>query len=306
MEVVQLLLPILVDLLQRLLPPVIQIVQTLLPPLLQLLMPILDLLGPLLDLLQPILDLVVSILAPLAQLISGLLTPLISIISKVISVALVPLRAQFSMLSEILGNTVKAAIDMIMVRVNAIKGVFSGLIQFVKGVFTGNWKQAWEGVKKIFGSVFEGIKNSFKIPINWIIDGINVFIGGLNKLKIPDWVPGVGGKGLNIATIPNLEKGGVLERGQVGLLEGNGAEAVVPLHQNQKWISAVARDMDSAVGGSNDQTVALLRDILDVLEAMAGSGTGLDRSALLRALVDLLAKPMDKRLGQLQAAKARA
>ena len=306
MEVVQLLLPILVDLLQRLLPPVIQIVQTLLPPLLQLLMPILDLLQPILDLLQPILDLVVSILAPLAQLISGLLTPLISIISKVISVALVPLRAQFSMLSEILSNTVKAAIDMIMVRVNAIKGVFSGLIQFVKGVFTGNWKQAWEGVKKIFGSVLEGIKNSFKIPINWIIDGINVFIRGLNKLKIPDWVPGVGGKGLNIATIPNLEKGGVLERGQVGLLEGNGAEAVVPLHQNQKWISAVARDMDSAVGGSNGQTVALLRDILDVLENIADAGTGLDRSAMIRALVDLLAKPMDKRLGQLQAAKARA
>lgn len=306
MDVVQLLLPILVDLLQRLLPPVIQIVQTLLPPLLQLLMPILDLLGPILDLLQPILDLVVSILAPLAQLISGLLTPLISIISKVISVALVPLRAQFSILSELLSNTVKAAIDLIMNRVNTIKGVFSGLIQFVKGVFTGNWKQAWEGVKKIFGSVFEGIKNSFKIPINWIIDGINVFIKGLNKLKIPDWVPGVGGKGLSIATIPNLEKGGVLERGQVGLLEGNGAEAVVPLHQNQKWISAVARDMDSAVGGSNGQTVALLRDILDVLETMAESSTGMDRSALIRSLVDLLAKPMDKKLGQMQAAKARA
>jgi hypothetical protein len=266
-------------------------------------MPILDLLGPILDLLQPILDLVVSILAPLAQLISGLLTPLISIISKVISVALVPLRAQFSMLSEILGNTVRAAIDMIMVRVNAIKGVFSGLIQFVKGVFTGNWKQAWEGVKKIFGSVFEGIKNSFKIPINWIIDGINVFIKGLNKLKIPDWVPGVGGMGLNIATIPNLEKGGVLERGQVGLLEGNGAEAVVPLHQNQKWVSAVARDMDNAIGGTaNGQVVALLQDILEALAEFSGAGIYLDTGAL----VGSLAKPMDKKLGQIQAAKARA
>jgi hypothetical protein len=118
-------------------------------------------------------------------------------------------------------------------------------------------------------------------------------------------VPVVGGNSLNIPLIPKLEEGGVLARGQVGFLEGNGAEAVVPLHQNQKWISAVARDMDSAMGGGA-QTVALLRDILEVLEAMAVASTGLSRDALIRALVDLLAKPMDKKLGQLQATKARA
>jgi hypothetical protein len=106
--------------------------------------------------------------------------------------------------------------------------------------------------------------------------------------------------------IPELEEGAVLERGQVGYLEGNGAEAVVPLHQNKKWTKAVAEDMDSAMGGSSSQVAALLRDILEILEAMADAGTGLDQSALIRALVALLAKPMDKKLGQLQAAKARA
>ena len=99
----------------------------------------------------------------------------------------------------------------------------------------------------------------------------------------------------------------MLERGQVGLLEGNGAEAVVPLHQNKQWISAVARDMDSALGGNaNGQIVALLRDILEVLETMAAGGSDLDRNSVLRILVEALAKPMDKKLGQLQAAKARA
>ena len=271
-DIVEAVLPVFVSLIEMLLPPIVQIVQTLLPPLLQMLMPILDLLGPILDLLQPILDLLVGILAPLAELISGLLTPLIAIVSKVIEVALVPLQAQFAMFSEILSNTVKAAIDMIMVRINAIKGVFSGLIQFVKGVFTGDWKQAWEGVQKIFGSVFEGIKNSFKIPINWIIDGINVFIKGLNKLKIPDWVPGVGGMGLSIATIPRLYEGAVLEKGQTGFLEGNGAEAVVPLHNNKKWISAVSQDMaENGIGGvaSNELLEAFLAFVAALPDILA-------------------------------------
>ena len=271
LEVVQMILPILVDLIQILLPPLVQIINALLPPLLDLLLPILELLSPILELLQPILDLVVGILTPLGELISGLLTPLITIVSKVIEVALVPLQSCFKMLSELLIGTVNAAFSLLMNQVNTIKGVFSGLIQFVTGVFTGDWKKAWGGVEKIFSSVFEGMKNAFKIPINWIIDGINTFIKGINKLKIPDWVPGVGGKSLNLSTIPNLEQGAVLEKGQTGFLEGNGAEAVVPLHQNKKWISAVAQDMaENGIGGaaSNELLeafnlfVAMLPDIL--------------------------------------------
>ena len=72
-----------------------------------------------------------------------------------------------------------------------------------------------------------------------VADGLNVFIKGLNKIKIPSWVPGVGGKGLNFDTIDKLAQGGVLKRGQVGLLEGSGAEAVVPLEKNREWIARV-------------------------------------------------------------------
>ena len=158
-------------------------------------------------------------------------------------------------------------------------------------------------VKGVFGALVSVVKN----PINAVISVLNSFIRGINKLKIPDWVPGVGGKGINIPTIPMLEEGGVLERGQVGFLEGNGAEAVVPLHNNKKWTQAVAQDMDSALGGgSGAQAVALLRDILDVLEDMVSAGSGVDQAAMIRALVNTLAKPMDRKLGQLQAAKARA
>jgi len=159
-----------------------------------------------------------------------------------------------------------------MNKVNTVKGVFSGIIQFVKGVFTGDWKSAWEGVKNIFSSIAEGIGNNFKIPINLIIDLINNFIKGINKLEIPDWVPGVGGKSMNIPLIPKLEKGGILEKGQIGFLEGNGAEAVVPLDQNRKWISRVAQEMSMQCGGGIDYdrlshaVVGAIREVLPELQ----------------------------------------
>jgi hypothetical protein len=82
-----------------------------------------------------------------------------------------------------------------------------GIIDFFKNVFTGNWQGAWESIKKIFTDIWEGIKTAFKIPINFIIDGINAFIRGVNKIQIPDWVPNIGGKGLNISEIKRLAIG---------------------------------------------------------------------------------------------------
>lgn len=122
----------------------------------------------------------------------------------------------------------------------SVKGIFNGIIDFITGVFTGNWDKAWEGVKSVFKNIVDGLAAIFKLPINWIIEGINLFLSGLNKLKIPDWVPGVGGKGINIPLIPKLAKGGVLAKGQIGYLEGDGAEAVVPLEKNTEWIQKVA------------------------------------------------------------------
>jgi len=272
MQITEAILPVLLQVLELLLPPLIQIVQALLPPLVQLLLPILNLLTPILNLLQPIIDLVLALLVPLTTLITNILTPLITIVTKVIEVAIKPLQFAFEYLSGMLTSVVNYAFESVMNKVNTVKGVFSGIIQFVKGVFTGDWKSAWEGVKNIFSSIAEGIGNNFKIPINLIIDLINNFIKGINKLEIPDWVPGVGGKSMNIPLIPKLEKGGILEKGQIGFLEGNGAEAVVPLDQNRKWISRVAQEMSMQCGGGIDYdrlshaVVGAIREVLPELQ----------------------------------------
>lgn len=95
--------------------------------------------------------------------------------------------------------------------VGAILDIFDGLITFVTGVFTGDWKMAWEGVKGIFGGAFRALKSLALMPMNAVIGIINGAIAGINKigLKIPDWVPGIGGKDfrINIPVIPQLAKG---------------------------------------------------------------------------------------------------
>lgn len=131
-----------------------------------------------------------------------------------------------------------------------IKGFFSGIWEGIKEVFkdVGSWfskifTDAKDGVKVIFDALVEVIK----APINLLIDGLNVFIRGLNKIKIPDWVPKVGGKGLHFNEISKLAEGGVLKRGQVGILEGSGAEAVVPLEKNRQWIAKVVEEFKKQI-----------------------------------------------------------
>lgn len=291
-EIVQAILPVFTDLLTMLLPPIIQIVEALLPPLLQLLQPILDLLSPILELLQPILDLITSLLDPIVQLINSCISPLIDIVTTMILSALGPAQDALGAVAEVLTGVFSDAFSAVGVVIETITGVFSGLITFITGVFTGDWQAAWNGISQIFSSIWEGIKGFFKIPINWIIGGINAFIRGINKIKIPDWVPIVGGKGFSIREIPLLAKGGVLEKGQTGFLEGNGAEAVVPLHDNKKWISAVARDMEGAVGGPASMDV--LNDIKSMVQSILNDGLNfyIDKDKLVACTVSDYSKSL--------------
>jgi hypothetical protein len=154
---------------------------------------------------------------------------------------------------------------------NTLKPVFTGITDFLTGVFTLNFSQAFKGIVSVVEGIWNGIISVVKRPINTVIGIINSFIRGLNNIQVPDWVPAIGGKGINIPTIPLLEKGGVLERGQVGFLEGNGAEAVVPLDQNKKWIAAVAADMNAAIGSDNKEIRELkeiFREFVDALPEM--------------------------------------
>lgn len=91
--------------------------------------------------------------------------------------------------------------------INGIKTMFSGVIKFIKGVFTGDWELAWEGVKDIFKGIWNSILAIVGGVINAAIKGINWLIGKLNAISFtaPDWVPLVGGKTFSVNITPVSE-----------------------------------------------------------------------------------------------------
>lgn len=99
----------------------------------------------------------------------------------------------------------------------SIKTTFQGIVNFISGVFTGDWRRAWEGVKSIFEGIMNGFKAVAEAPINAIIGAFNGLISGLEKglnhvidmindieFDVPDWIPVVGGKSFNI-NIPKIK-----------------------------------------------------------------------------------------------------
>lgn len=203
-------------------------------------------------------------LMPIVQQVLNWVIKNMPIIKKTVSDAMTTVGTLIKAITPI----VQEVFTMIGVLWNTVlKPVFDGIITFLTGVFTGNWKQAFEGLGGIVKGIMNGIITAVETMINGAIRALNRMIEGLNQasalarglLGIPN-IPTIG-----LLSLPRLEEGGILEKGQVGLLEGNGAEAVVPLDQNRAWISALAKDMEGAgIGGNSQQT----QRIIDLLEAL--------------------------------------
>ena len=129
---------------------------------------------------------------------------------------------------------------------NACVGWFNDtIINPVKTAFS----ELWEGIKSFLSNPLEGIKNMFKGAFNWIIDKMNGVINGLNKLQVPDWVPLIGGKGINIPNIPRLWKGSNFTIGGPTLVGEQGPElvnmprgaSVMPAHKTRSMLEGVGR-----------------------------------------------------------------
>lgn len=149
---------------------------------------------------------------------------------------------------------------------NGITETFSHVADW----FHDKFSNAWQRVKDVFstgGQIFDGIKegitNAFKSVVNAIIRGINRIIAiPFNKINdvlgtLRDfeflgkkWFEGIIST-FEVPSIPELARGGILKKGQVGLLEGNGAEAVVPLEKNTQGLQKIASLLASNMGAVN-------------------------------------------------------
>jgi phage-related protein len=164
-------------------------------------------------------------------------------------------------------------------------------------------------VKSKFGSIGTSIgtamgnavKNGMNGALSKVESAINKGIGLINSaIRLANKLPGINVGTVGKINLPRLARGAVLEKGQVGILEGSGAEAVVPLENNRAWLSRLAEDlneiqMNRFPVGNNSDVISRMNRIIELLEKLLGLNIYLDSGVL----VGELAPAMDARLGKI-------
>ena len=200
LQIVQAVLPVLIDLINTIVPVLVEIIQAVLPVIIQLIQTLLPIVMQIIDTVLPVFINLLNTIVPIFQNIIQAILPVLQQLLQ----ALVPV---IQLLAEVFASVLGSALQSIANIVGNVMQIFQGLIDFITGVFTGNWSQAWNGIKSIFSGAVGGLGEIIKAPLRAVVSAVNTVIGGLNKLSVPDWVPGIGGKGINIPLIPGFVNG---------------------------------------------------------------------------------------------------
>lgn len=168
---------------------------------------LLPVLSTLLEAAQPLMDAILALLQPILDLISSAINPLMEILTPLIELIGTHLANSFNMVSSIITSVFGGAFDFIKGLIDNLKNIFSSIIDFFKNVFSGDFRGALENVKDIFRNIWDSLTEIVKRPVNSIIDGINGIFRGISEMKIPDWVPFIGGKAFPLKQLPRLKVG---------------------------------------------------------------------------------------------------
>lgn len=158
----------------------------------------------------------------------GAFEPLIAVLQIVASIFGGVLVGAFIIAANVLVGTVVAAINVAAAIITGFLGVLEGIITFLTGVFTGNWEMAWQGIVKIFDSVFSAIKGIADGILGGVKETINGIIKSINSIQftVPDIVPGIGGKTFGGLNIPLFANGVENFSGGPAIIHDKGAEIV--------------------------------------------------------------------------------
>lgn len=182
-----------------------------------------------------------------------------SALNNIKRIALIIWGSVTSIINSVFNNIVKTFNKTI----SFFRSVFSGAVSAIKIVFSpivGFFGGIWSKIKSKFSGIGtkigDAIGGAFKASMNGvlvIIEGaINNAISLINgAIKLINKIPGVSVGSVNSISLPRLEQGGILKKGQIGLLEGNGSEAVIPLDKNKKWIDALSKSILKNTNSSN-------------------------------------------------------
>lgn len=176
----------------------------------------------------------------------------------------------------ILGNLLNAFFANVKNIWNSIKLIFDGIIDFIRGVFTGDWERAWKGVKEIFAGIFGALKAIALAPINAIIgilngliDSINWVIEKVNGISFTNPFTGntVGFNFPSIGKIPYLAQGAVIppNREFMAVLsdQSSGTNIEAPLETIKQALSEVMTQQ-----GGGDITIKFTGDLAQLARVL--------------------------------------
>lgn len=183
------------------------------------------------DRIAPILQKIGDRFVEFWQTVKPQLEPFVEFVEKIASYLKETFGPVVKEIFNFAGEFIVGTFDTIGVAIDALLTMFEGIISFLSGVFKTDWESVWNGCKEFVGTAFSGLADMVKVPINAVISIVNGAISKINSIHftVPEWVPGIGGKGwggLNIPQIPTLAKGTDNWQGGIVQISEKGGEIV--------------------------------------------------------------------------------
>lgn len=257
-----------------------------------------------------VVNVIKTVFSPIINIISGIwdgikniFSPVINFFSSIFSGAVNAIKSVFSAITGIFSgiwNGVKNIFagvknffsDIFSGAVNGIKSIFSPIVDFFSGI--------WKKITGIFSKVGEVIGNAISSVVGKAVNAvlsvacgiINGFISAINlAIGLINAIPGVEISKLKKLEVPEMEQGGVLKKGQVGLLEGNGAEAVVPLEKNTGWLTRIADMLDTKM---TSRGMMITPPALENVRAGSRTENTADNQSKIDELIELVKMLVDR------------
>ena len=189
----------------------------------------------------------------------------------VVGPVLTTLRSHFQTVFDGISQTVSTTVGYIL-------EMLYGLTTYLAGAFSGNWKQAWEGIRLFLKNAVNGVITLLNSMVSRLVAALNAVVRAANKLSftVPEWVPGIGGNrfGVNLSSvsapqIPYLAKGAVLPANKPFLAmvgdQTHGTNVEAPLSTIQDAVALVMEDQTQAILRGFEASVGVQREILEAV-----------------------------------------
>lgn len=252
-----------------------------------------------------------TILQPVAEFIGGIIIDVLTLVKDTINDNQDELEEFFEVMAEVwrfLRDTfapfVKSALNnlrelfkVVMEGISenfgdTIEGItlaLRGVLEFLTGVFSGDWEKAWQGIKDIFGGIWNTILSIVEGVLNGIVNGYNWVADKLNALSIdlPDWagggtfgisVPKASGVDLSqFKYVPALAQGAIIPPNKefLALLgdqtRGKNIEAPEGLLREIVQEESRTQEINIVANGTMSQLIKLLRLELQKEDKRVGS-----------------------------------